>query len=623
MIKAFFKTPTGIVGAFGVLLIALDSILAPIFLGTRALAINVADGDKGPSMQHWLGTDRLGHDIFSQLLVATRLTMLMALGAVAIGALVGIPLGAGAAMLRPRLRMIALRGLDSLIAFPGLLIAILFAAVLGPGKPSALFGVGLGLSFAFGRVASSLTLSIRDREYVSAARVIGVSRSRILVRHVLPNIADSLAITTTVAIAASVVTMSGLSFLGLGIQLPSVDWGVMLTQGVQSFYLAPAGALGPGVAIALAALAFGFVGEALARVANPVLWAGAPPVTTASPPAGAIAARPDDLRASADDNVLEVSDLRVEFPVDKTAYQIVRGVALELERGEMVGIVGESGSGKTLTAMAIAQLIPHPGRVKGRVSLNGEDLQAVPLKEVDRVLGTQLAVVFQDPMSALNPALKVGRQLTEGARYHRRLSRRKAAATARRRLTEVNLPTPDRQIRRYPHELSGGQRQRILIAMGLMNEPALLIADEPTTALDVTVQAQIMDLLADINSSHGTAIILISHNLALIAQNCHRVLVMYAGRVVEEMSAEQLKKEPLHPYTRALIGAVPDMTQSRSQPLVSIPGQTPDIRSLPPGCAYHPRCALARDQCKVEQPPLLLRAGRHRVACWVAGEDAK
>src|ERR1700722_2039752 len=512
MIRAFFKTPSGIAGAVGILVILLDSIFAPIFLGAQALAINVAGGDKGPSMQHWLGTDRLGHDIFIELLVATRLTLLMALGATAIGALVGIPLGAGAALLGPRLRMIALRALDSLIAFPALLIAIVFAAVLSPGEASALFGVGLGISFAFARVASSLTLAIIDREYISAARVIGVGRARLLTRYVLPNIADSLAITTTVSIAASIVTMAGLSFLGLGIQFPSVDWGVMLTQGVQNFYVSSAGALGPGVAIALAALAFGFVGEALARVANPVLWAGAMPGSALSLAAGSTVRRPDDPHESAERNVLEVSDLRVEFPAQKTSYQIVRGVALNLEAGEMIGIVGESGSGKTMTAMAIAQLVPHPGRVKGRISINGEDLQQVPLREVDRVLGTKLAVVFQDPMSALNPALKIGPQLTEGARYHRRLSRADAGNVARRRLGEVNLPTPDQQLRRYPHELSGGQRQRVLIAMGLMNEPALLIADEPTTALDVTVQAQIMDLLAEINSTHGTAVILISHN---------------------------------------------------------------------------------------------------------------
>jgi oligopeptide/dipeptide ABC transporter ATP-binding protein len=257
--------------------------------------------------------------------------------------------------------------------------------------------------------------------------------------------------------------------------------------------------------------------------------------------------------------------------------------------------------------------------VSGTITLNGQDLQGLALHEVDKVLGTRLAVVFQDPMSALNPALKVGTQLTEGSRYHRHLSRGDAAMLAVRRLAEVNIATPERMLRRYPQQLSGGQRQRVLIAMGLMSEPVLLIADEPTTALDVTVQAQIMDVLASINREHGTAILFISHNLGLVAQNCHRVIVMYAGRVVEELTAEQLQERPLHPYTRALLSAVPDMTQPRDQALMTIPGQIPDVTALPRGCPYHPRCPLAEDVCSTDRPPLQARSEPgHPVACWVA-----
>jgi peptide/nickel transport system permease protein len=622
VLRALFKSPTGIVGAIGLVVIALIAIFAPIFLGHQAASFDVAAGLKGPSAKHWLGTDQLGHDILLQLLVATRITILLALGATGVGALIGLPMGAGSAILPPRLRTVALRGIDALIAFPGLLIAIIFGAILGPGKLSAVLGVGVALSFAFARVTSSLTLSIRDREFVAAARVIGVRRLRLMFRHVVPNIADTLAIATTISIASSVVTIAGLSFLGLGVQVPQTDWGRMLTQGVSTFYLTPAAAVGPGVAIVLTALVFGFVGEGLARAFNPALWATSGQVVKLNPVTGTPSiVVADDAHDGAVTNALAVTDLQVEFGTGDSRYPVVRGVSFTLDRGETIGIVGESGSGKTLTAMAIAQLIPYPGRVTGRIDVNGQDLQAMPLKDVDRLLGTKLAVVFQDPMSALNPALRIGRQLTEGVRFHRRLGRAPASSLARRRLAEVNLATPARQMRRYPHEFSGGQRQRILIAMGLMNEPVLLIADEPTTALDVTVQAQIMDLLAGVNSEHGTAIILISHNLGLISQNCHRILVMYAGRVVEELTADQLRELPLHPYTRALLGAVPDMSQSRSQPLVSIPGQIPEVTSAPPGCAYNPRCEFVQDRCKVERPPLLQRPDGHRVACWVANEQ--
>jgi oligopeptide/dipeptide ABC transporter ATP-binding protein len=621
MIRAFFRSVSGGAGTVGVLFLLFVAIFAPSIWGTKARHIDVTKGDQGPSGNHWLGTDRLGHDIFDQLLVATRLTLEMALGATGVAILVGIPLGAGAALLPERIRMIALRALDTLIAFPGLLIAIAFAAVLDPGKSSAVLGVGIGLSFSFARVASSLTLAIRDREFISAARVVGVGRTRMMIRHVLPNIADSLAIATTVSIAAAIVTMAGLSFLGLGVQLPSVDWGRMLTTGVQSFYLTPFAALGPGIAIAIAALAFGFLGEGLARAANPVLWAGSGDGRKA-PLRGACTDTIDDPYETVAGSVLDVRDLEVSFPAGKTQRQpVVRGVSLDLAPGEMLGIVGESGSGKSLTALAIAQLVAHPGVVDGRIAVNGQELKRLPLREVDRLLGTSLAVVFQDPMSSLNPAMKIRSQLIEGARRHRGLSRADAVLAARRRLGEVNLPTPERQLERYPHELSGGQRQRVLIAMGLMNEPSVLVADEPTTALDVTVQAQIMDLLADINEKHNTAVVLISHNLGLISQNCDRVLVMYAGRVVEEIAADRLTTAAKHPYTQALLGAVPDMSHPREQPLASIPGQMPDARSVPPGCAFHPRCPLAVDRCRTERPPLKLNAVQHRVACWVANGD--
>jgi peptide/nickel transport system ATP-binding protein/peptide/nickel transport system permease protein len=287
----------------------------------------------------------------------------------------------------------------------------------------------------------------------------------------------------------------------------------------------------------------------------------------------------------------------------------------------MVAIVGESGSGKTMTAMAIAQLIPHPGRVLGSVKLEGRDLKQLTDSELSKLLGTQLAVVFQDPMSSLNPALKIGTQLTEGVETHRGLSHRDATRLAASRLREVNIAVPEEQMNRHPHEFSGGMRQRAMIAMGLMTLPGILIADEPTTALDVTIQAQIMELLGKINREHQTAIILISHNLGLVTQNCERVLVMYAGRVVEELTSAQILSNPMHPYTSALLGVVPDMGRSRHEALAYIPGQAPDLASPPPGCPFHPRCPLAVERCTAERPPLLSRPDGRRVACWVANED--
>jgi peptide/nickel transport system permease protein len=296
--------------------------------------------------------------------------------------------------------------------------------------------------------------------------------------------------------------------------------------------------------------------------------------------------------------------------------EVVSGVSFGLAAGEVIGLVGESGSGKTMTALGIARLLPASATVAGGVTLLGRDLATMTKREVARFLGTELAVVFQDPMSSFNPALTMGTQLTEGAREHRGLDRRQAAETAIARLLEVNFAAPQRVLREYPHQLSGGMRQRAMIAMGLMNEPRLLICDEPTTALDVTIQAQIMDVLARVNREHGVAVILISHNLALVRQSCERILVMYAGRIVEDLPSERLLTGARHPYTRSLLAAVPDLQRRRGGRLANIPGQPPDLASMPGGCPFHPRCPLAQDVCRSSRPPLETASDGTRVACW-------
>jgi oligopeptide/dipeptide ABC transporter ATP-binding protein len=271
-----------------------------------------------------------------------------------------------------------------------------------------------------------------------------------------------------------------------------------------------------------------------------------------------------------------------------------------------------------MTALAIAQLVPYPGRTSGEVLLHGRDLGAERRARTDRLLGTDVAFVFQDPTASLNPALSIGLQLTEAVEVHRGVRRTAARKLAADKLREVHIPAPAQQLRRFPHEFSGGMRQRAMIAMGLMGNPSLLICDEPTTALDVTIQAQIMELLAEINRTHDTAIVLISHNLALVAQNCDRIVVMYAGRIVEELTREQLLEDPQHPYTRALLGAVPDVQRARDDELTYIPGETPDPAAIPSGCPFHPRCPLRVERCADERPPLVVRDDGRRIACWVA-----
>jgi oligopeptide/dipeptide ABC transporter ATP-binding protein len=312
------------------------------------------------------------------------------------------------------------------------------------------------------------------------------------------------------------------------------------------------------------------------------------------------------------DAVLAVDDLWVSFG----EISPVRGVSFALRRGEAVGVVGESGSGKSLTALAITRLIEPPGSVTaGRLSFLGTSL----LDEApDRLLGTRMSIVFQDPMTSLNPTMRVGGQLAEVARAHQGLARRGAWERAVDRLTAVRIPFPTRRARQFPHELSGGMRQRAMIGMGLMGTPALIVADEPTTALDVTVQREVLRLLDSIRVDEGLALLLISHDISVIRQVCDRVLVMYAGRIVEDLPVDVLSGHARHPYTRALLGAVPSLDTDRSLPLIVIPGRPADPSVLPPGCAFAPRCPLADARCRAEDPPLESTADGQRVACWHA-----
>ena len=319
--------------------------------------------------------------------------------------------------------------------------------------------------------------------------------------------------------------------------------------------------------------------------------------------------------------MLDVRDLQVTFPGPHGPIRPVRGVSFAVRRGEAVGIVGESGSGKSLTALAISRLVDDSGRVEAsRLELLGTDLRAADSKAQRQLLGTSLAMVFQDPMTSFNPTRRMGGQLAESARHHQGLSRKAALARAVDRLRSVRITEPEKRAHQYPHEFSGGMRQRAMIGMGLMGTPALIVADEPTTALDVTVQQQVLDLLASIREADDVALVLISHDVTVVSEVCDRVLVMYAGRIVEDLPAAELDTAAQHPYTRALIAAVPDMDTDLDQPLAIIPGRPVDPSDVPAGCAYAARCPLASARCRTEDPALVADAAGRRVACWHAGE---
>jgi oligopeptide transport system ATP-binding protein len=316
--------------------------------------------------------------------------------------------------------------------------------------------------------------------------------------------------------------------------------------------------------------------------------------------------------------LLEVHDLKTQFFTPEGVVKAVDGVSFELNAGETLGIVGESGCGKSVTALSVMRLLQRPGKiVGGKVMFMGRDLTKVSEGEMREVRGEEIAMIFQDPMTSLNPVFRTGWQVAEPVRLHRNMDKARAMGVAVEMLGKVGIPSPASRARDYPHQFSGGMRQRAMIAMGLTTQPKVLIADEPTTALDVTIQAQILQLLRDVNREFGTATILITHNLGVVAGMCERVMVMYAGRIVESGPTEDVFAHPKHPYTWSLLRSIPRLDADAHEPLKPIEGLPPDLTNLPTGCAFHPRCPFKVERCTRDIPELNRVGETQLAACWV------
>ncbi len=322
-------------------------------------------------------------------------------------------------------------------------------------------------------------------------------------------------------------------------------------------------------------------------------------------------------------HALEVDDLRVHFRIEDGVLPAVDGISYVLARGETLGVVGKSGSGKTVSALSLLRLIEcPPAEIKsGRVMFGGHDILKMADDELSSLRGREIAMIFQEPMTSLNPVKRVGVQVSEPLVRHLGLSTGQARERSRELFELVGIPAPAETIDRYPHELSGGMRQRVMIAMAIACEPKILIADEPTTALDVTIQAQILDLIVGLQDKFGMAILLITHDLAVIAETAHRVAVMYAGRIVELAPVAAIFAAPRHPYTQGLLRSIPQIVRDRPAKLNEIPGTVPNLVRLGPGCAFASRCGRVVDRCRAEAPPLEHGAGGHAVACWRANDD--
>ena len=552
---------------------------------------------------HLLGTDALGRDIFSRLVWGLRVSLAVGISATLIAAFFGSLIGLVAGYAGGRTDNVLMRGIDMLMAFPYILLALAIVAMLGPGLINALYAIAVVNIPFFARNIRGVTLGLARREFVDAARLSGKSHVRILATEILPNVAPVIVVTMSATVGWMILETAGLSFLGLGAQPPQADLGSMLGDGRRVLFNAPHVAIIPGIVIFLLVMSINLFGDGVRDVLDPRLKSGglAAPVgrTAVDLPAR------QEIQQAQTGAVLDVAGLKTQFRLGSKTLRAVDGVDLRLREGEVLGIVGESGSGKSVTAMSIMGLVPTPpGSIAGgAIRLGGEDLLAATDERIRQLRGGAVAHVFQDPLSTLHPLFTVGDQLIEAIRAHQPLSHRAAGERAKELLALVRIPSAESRLNAYPHELSGGMRQRVVIAMALANDAGLLIADEPTTALDVTVQAQILTLMNHLRHEKGAAILFITHDFGVVSAICDRVAVMYAGRIVETGATTQILNDPAHPYTRKLIDCVPVLGEPERR-LDAIEGLPPSVDDLPDGCAFAPRCPFAQPDCRSGEVPL-------------------
>jgi peptide/nickel transport system permease protein len=590
--------------AFGAVLLAaivLIVLAAPILPLPSPDAANVAHRLRGPFTDgHLLGTDQVGRDMLSRIVWGTRLSLAVGVGAALAASFIGSVIGLLAAFRGGLADTLLMRGIDMLMAFPYLLLALAIVAALGPGLVHAMIAIIIVNVPFFARGVRGGALSIVRSDFMAAARLSGLSDARIVVSELLPNVMPGIVIGVSTTIGWMILETAGLSFLGLGAQPPQADLGGMLGEGRNLLMVAPHVATIPGLVILLLAIGINLLGDGLRDVLDPKLKSGGLARAHARTDAAPAVQRRQGLAPPGAEALLPLAirGLRTEFRVGRSVYAAVGGVDMAIAPGEAVGVVGESGSGKTVTALSVLGLVATPpGRiVGGEILHHGEDLAGAKLSRLQEIRGRRIACVFQDPQTTLNPLIPVGEQVAEAIRRHQGVRRAEAMRRAVALLDSVHIPEPAQKARAFPHELSGGQRQRVGIAMALANDPELIIADEPTTALDVTTQAQVLKLLNELRRERGAALLFISHDFGVIASLCDRVHVMYAGRVVESGTVAQVLGRPRHPYTRRLLDCVPELGQPRRR-VTPIPGLPPATDALPPGCAFAPRCDMAEPRC--------------------------
>ncbi|MFC8520750.1 dipeptide/oligopeptide/nickel ABC transporter permease/ATP-binding protein [Streptomyces sp. NPDC057257] len=603
------RKPAAAASAGYLLLIVLVTVLASPLAPYDPDEQDLTAALQGPSGAHWLGTGELGRDVLSRLMHGGQITLLGVLITLAVYLPLGVPAGMIAGYKGGWFDRLVLKSADLISAVPVIIVLLVVLSVFTNNESAAMAANGLLGAPLLARVVRSATLGVKEELYVRAA-VAGGIRDRVIIRrHVLPRVTGVVLVQASVFGAYAVLLETGLGFLGLG--TTKASWGSMIAEaskniGTDPWLLVPSGFMIISFILALGLLSDGLRDTLAERYSPP---ADKPPSRRMGRPHGAAPASapvtdvPRKVEEPDPDALLSVRGLTVSLRIEGTPTEVIRDVSFDLHSGDVLGIVGETGCGKTITATSLLGMLPAGGEITaGGIHFEGADLARADAAAMRRVRGRRIGWISQDPISSLDPSFTAGAQVAEAVRLHTGCSRKEAKRRALELFAKVRLPDPARVAGSYPHQLSGGMAQRVGIAAALAGDPALVIADEPTTALDVTVQAEILDLLRELQAS-GTSIVLITHDWGVLADLCDRAVVMYAGEVVEEAEVTDLVTTPAHPYTAGLLSSDPHHALP-GEPLPAVEGAVPPPTQWPVGCHFQNRCPRVTDACK-EKPVVI------------------
>ncbi|WP_331771466.1 dipeptide/oligopeptide/nickel ABC transporter permease/ATP-binding protein (plasmid) [Embleya sp. NBC_00888] len=622
----FARDPVAVTAAAVLLFVVVTGAGAGLIAehGPNSAALHAVLAD--PSGKHPLGGDGSGRDVLSRLLYGSRTSLLAGSITTCVALLIGVPTGLVAGYVGGWWDTVSSWVANVFLALPGIVVLLALVAVHGPGLAVSMIVLGVLTAAPVFRLVRGEVRRVRGEPYVDAARVAGLSDLRIMRRHILRVVRVPIITQASLIFGLAMIIESGIAFLGLG-EADRASWGAMLGDASTHVYDTALLSVWPGAAITLTVLAVTLLGaglrDAFGDAPRPVraprrrtIRGAARGPGRATEAASTGVATPAGTTTVGTDVLLSVEGLRVAYPTPDGEAAVVDTVSLTVHRGEIVGLVGESGCGKTQTALAVLRLLPAGGAIRaGRVEFDGQDLATLSERGVNALRGRRIGYIPQDPMSNLDPSFRIGGQLTEPLRAHLGLSRDAARRRALELLDRVGITDPPRVFDAYPHQISGGMAQRVLIACAVACEPDLLIADEPTTALDVTVQAEILDLLRSLQREHDMGVVLVTHDLGVVADLCDRVAVMYAGEIVETATSADLFARPAHPYTAALLAAIPPAEGGADRgPLRTIPDRVPSVRDRPTGCRFAPRCAYAAPECAVHPQPSSHGTGAVRCA---------